>query len=105
MIACAKGCVVLNVLPSRSRRLAMGSRKLGVRPNSALGTQALMKFSFKNSMIRSLESSTALRLLPLPQHASSKSGPSIEMTWIGFCSAGAISNASSNDTQLIFWNL
>ncbi len=51
LMACAKGLVILNVLPSRSRRLVIGSRKLGVRPNSALVTQVLMKFSLRNSMI------------------------------------------------------
>ncbi len=102
IIACAKACVVSKILLSRSRRLAIGSRRLGVRPNSALGIHVLMKFSFRNSMIRSSESSPALSALPLPQQASSKSGPSTEITWIGFPCAGAISNTSSNDTQLIF---
>ena len=99
MIACAKGCVVSNVLDSRLRLLAIGSCKLRVRPNSALGTQVLMKFSFKNLMPRSCERATALKPLPLPQHDSSASGPSIEMAWIGFCCTAAIFNASSSDTQ------
>ena len=51
IIVCAKGCVVSNVLDSRSRLLAIGSLRLRIRPNSELGTHVLMKFSFKNSMI------------------------------------------------------
>ena len=51
MIACAKAWLVLNVAPSRSRLFAIGSRKLGTRPNSEFGTHVLMKFSFKNAMI------------------------------------------------------
>ena len=101
MMACAKRWVVSNGLPSRARLLAIGSRKLRTRPNSELGTHVLMKCSFKNSTIESLERTTALKPFPLAQQDSSKIGPSNETAWIGFCCAGAISNASSSDTQLI----
>lgn len=57
----------------------MGSRKLGMRPNSELGTHVLMKLSFRNLMIRSSERTPILKALPVPQQASSASGPSIEM--------------------------
>ena len=105
MIASAKGCVLSNGLNPRSRRTAMYAFLLGVRSNSKFYTQVLMKFSFKYSIIRLLERTTALRALPLPQHDSSINGPSIEMAWIGFCCVCAIFNTCSGGTQLICCDL
>ena len=79
IIVCANSWLVSNVLPSCTRLLAIGSHKLRIRPNSAFGTQVLMKFSFKNVMLRSLERTPALKDLPLAQQDSSASGPFIEI--------------------------
>lgn len=85
MIVLAKAWLVLNVFPSRLRLLAIGACKLPVRPNSAFSTQVLMKFSFRNSIIAFLERTPVLKILPVPQHDSSKRGPSNETACIGFC--------------------
>ena len=79
LIACTKWDVVSRLPDSRMRLFAIWPCTLEVRPNSALVAQVLMKFSFKNLMTRTCERATALKPLPLPQHASSASGPSIDM--------------------------
>ena len=64
MIARAKGGIASIPCVSRSRFI------------SVLSTQVLMKIAFRNSMFGLSERATALKNFPLPQQASSSSGPS-----------------------------
>ena len=71
------------------------------RPNLGITHPRIDKIfiqEFDDSFVR--EDNCPSSFLPLPQHASSASGPSTEMTWIGFCCACEMSDAASNGTPV-----